>query len=1001
MVRRLIAFAVMALALLAIPAAQADTGNIIEAQNEPPTAKDGWQAGTCTTDEPVGGEPKIKCSPQTPGAFFKTAAGHPPIGFTQYIIQHEESTGKVEPAGITIPTSPIKEPEINRDIKTLRVDLPPGLTVNPNATPKCSLADFENKIGELHVPACGEGSIVGREEVTLVTTVGGVVPAPSPPFPPGNTLPKGTVVAPSKASGTNVPVYNLEPKAGEPALFGFVVAGKEVVFLETEVSWESDFHEAFTIRLPESAPPFATLVSRLVNFGQEAGNQGLVKEGNGTYITNPTTCFNPEEEAFERLYSTWFRAHSYGEEDPLFPNGSTPAEAGLPEGVQQEGCENVPFDPSVKVDPGTTLVDSPAPATVTTEMPFEVPSEGEHELGQSHLRKAVVTMPAGMGLNPSGSVGLVACTDAQFHKGDRINSNSCPADSIVGTAEIKSPVLPKLLTGNVYVGEQKSSDPTSGEEFRTLVEAKSEEEGIVVRLIGNVAADPKTGQLTATFDEQEIGPLAGALPRGLPQAPFEYVKLRFDGAHKVLTSPPTCAAAQTTSTMEPWSTPASTKHPSGSFTLSSVPGGGTCPQTLAQRTFLPSYTAKTDNSQGGAFSPLRVHIGRPDGQQEVKLVDVTFPKGLTAKLAGVPYCAESAIAAAAGKAGKAEQASPSCSSASQIGTTGTESGTGSNPLKLPGKVYLAGPYKNAPLSVVAITPAVSGPFDLGTVVVRVALNVNKETAQINAVTDVIPDVYGGVKLDIRTIDFNVDRSQFMVNPTNCGAQATTGVLNGGGSDPTNPAAFSSYAVNAPFQATGCSKLGFKPKLHTKLFGPVKRAKNPRIRAILEARSGDANVARAALNLPHSLFLDQSHIRTVCTRPQLASRTCPKAAVYGNAEAKSPLLDNKLKGPVYLVSSNHELPDLVADLRGQVNIQLHGVISSKHGGIKTVFNGLPDVAVKKFILNMQGGKKSLLVNSANLCKSRQSSVMNLKAQNGKKLVNNKLPLKVSSCGGKKK
>ncbi len=477
--------------------------------------------------------------------------------------------------------------------------------------------------------------------------------------------------------------------------------------------------------------------------------------------------------------------------------------------------------------------------------------------------------------------------------------------------------------------------------------------------------------------------------------------LRFDGAHKVLTSPPTCAAAQTTSTMEPWSTPTSTKNPSDSFTLSSVPGGGSCPQTLAQRTFLPSYTAKTDNSEGGAFSPLRVHIGRPDGQQEVKLVNVTFPKGLTGKLAGIPYCAESAIAAAAGKTGKAEQASPSCSSASQIGTTSTESGTGPNPLKLPGKVYLAGPYKGAPLSVVSVTPAISGPFDLGTVVVRVALNVNKETAQINAVSDVIPDVYGGVKLDIRTIDFNVDRSQFMVNPTNCAAQATTGVLNGGGSDPTNPAAFSSYAVNAPFQATGCSKLGFKPKLHTKLFGPVKRAKNPRIRAILEARSGDANVARAALNLPHSLFLDQSHIRTVCTRPQLASQTCPKAAVYGNAEAKSPLLDNKLKGPVYLVSSNHELPDLVADLRGQVNIQLHGVISSKHGGIKTVFNGLPDVAVKKFVLNMQGGKKSLLVNSTNLCKRKQSSVMNLKAQNGKKLVNNKLSLRVNSCGGKKK
>ena len=177
---------------------------------------------------------------------------------------------------------------------------------------------------------------------------------------------------------------------------------------------------------------------------------------------------------------------------------------------------------------------------------------------------------------------------------------------------------------------------------------------------------------------------------------------------------------------------------------------------------------------------------------------------------------------------------------------------------------------------VAITPAVAGPFDLGTVVVRVALNVNPETAQINAVSDVIPDVFGGVKLDIRSIDVNVDRSQFMLNPTNCAAQATTGAINGGGADPTNPAAFSSYAVNAPFQATDCNKLAFKPKLHTQLFGgTTKRAKNPRLRAILEARKGDANIARTALTLPHSLFLDQSHIGTVCTRPQLAAQHLPE------------------------------------------------------------------------------------------------------------------------------
>ena len=300
-----------------------------------------------------------------------------------------------------------------------------------------------------------------------------------------------------------------------------------------------------------------------------------------------------------------------------------------------------------------------------------------------------------------------------------------------------------------------------------------------------------------------------------------------------------------------------------------------------------------------------------------------------------------------------------------------------------------------------ITPAVAGPYDLGTVVVRVALNVNPETAQINAVSDAIPNVFGGVKLDIRSIDVNVDQPKFMLNPTNCAAQAISGTINGGGANPLNSASWSSYAVSAPYQATECNKLGFKPKLHTRLSGPTKRAKNPRIRAILEARKGDANVSRTALTLPHSLFLDQSHIKTVCTRPQLASQTCPSGAVYGHAEAITPLLSNKLKGPVYLVSSNHELPDLVADLRGQVNIQVHGVISTKHGGLKTVFNPLPDVPVKKFILNMSGRAKSLLVNSTNTCAGKQLAVLNMKGQNGKQVKDNKYALNMSSCGGKKK
>ena len=981
-------------ALFAMPVlAQANTTDIIEPNTDPPNAANGFQAGTCNTDEPA---PGVKCSPETPDDFFKTAGGHPPVGFTQYIIQHVEGKGVVtETGGFEIPTSEIKEPREDRNIKTLRVDLPPGLTVNPNATPKCSLAAFETKVGEVHVPACDPSTQVGKEEVTLVTTVAGLVPAPSPPFPPTAKLPKGTVVTPDPAKGTLVPVYNIEPKEGEPALFGFVVAGKEVVFLETDVAWQSDFHEGFTIRLPKEELPFTTLKSRLVQNG---------RSGNGTFITNPTTCFNPNE--FPHLYSTWFRAESYGEPNPTFPVGSTAVEAKVEDSsgnlIQQEGCDSVPFEPTIDMNAGTE-VDSPSAATVDVKLPFDPAKEGGDKQSQSHVRKAEVTLPPYMGLNPSGAQGLVACTDPQFKKGVRDYNNECPSDSKVGTATVESPPLNRPLTGNVYVGTQNSSNPESGEQFRILVEAKEPKEGVAARLIGHVKANAQTGQLTAVFDEQQKLEMTGSekdLPSGLPQVPFTSVKLNMDGgARAVLTSPPVCSS-ESTSKLEPYARPGTNAEPKSTVTLTSDPTGGDCPKTMADRKFAPSYNAKSDSTKGGAYSPFHVLIAKRNGEQELKVVDVTLPKGLTGKLAGIPYCSEEAIAAAAGKSGAAEQATPSCPAESLLGTATTNSGTGS-PLKLGGKVYLAGPYKGAALSLVTITPAVAGPFDLGTVVVRVALNVEPETAQIHAVSDVIPDVFGGVKLDLRSINLDIDRSQFMINPTNCAAQATTGVINGGGADPTNSATFSSYAVNDPFQATECNTLGFKPKLKVTLNGPTKRAKNPRLTAVLNAKNGQANVLRTALTMPHSLFLDQGHIGTVCTRPQLASHTCPKKSVYGQAEAKSPLLERKLKGKVFLVSSNHELPDLLVDLRGQVEIYLRGVISSKHGGLKTVFNNVPDVPVSRFALKMKGGKKSLLVNSTNTCAKPQRAKLNIKGQNGKKVKNNKFKLNIASCKKHKK
>lgn len=992
MAKRSVALLLLCLgALMAMPVlAQADTTDIIQPQNE--TTDQGFQAGTCNEETEAG----KNCSVATPNIYFTTAAGHPPIGFTQYIIQHEAFTPLPSPpfpAGSL--TAPIVEPISERTIKTLRSDLPPGLTVNPEATPsRCTTAEFLKEPvpgnGEF-VPECKPETITGEQKVTLVTNKNEVE------IQPGFKAPKGFVIPPIPG-GTLVPIYNLVPAEGEPAKLGFIINKKIPVFLRTEVAWESDFHESFTIELPNTAEVtgLSTLISRLVSKG---------RSGNGTYLTTPTTCFDPNEPAYEHLYSTWFRAHSYGDPDPEFPHGSTPVEAKPPKvgglRVQQGGCENVPFDPTVDVDPGTAEVDSPAPATVTTKLPFNAATEGNDGQMQSHVRKAEVKLPAGMGINPAGAQGLQACTDEQFNKGERIYTNECPPESDIGSVEVVSEPLAEPLLGDVYVGTQNSNDPESGDQFRILLEAKSLHEGIAARLVGHVKANKTTGELTAVIDDQLSNEFFGQLPSGLPQVPFEEIKVHFDGGKDVLTSPPICSS-ESTSKFEPWARPGTFAEPKSTVTLTNDPTGGACPKTMAERKFSPFYKAKTDSQKAGAYSPFHVNIARRDGEQELKAVDVTLPKGLTGKLAGIPYCPEDAIAAAGGRSGKAEKESASCPSASSIGSVTTKSGSGANPLQLTGNAYLAGPYKGAALSMVTITPAVAGPFDLGNVVVRVALNVDPETAQIHAVSDVIPDVFGGVKLDVRAIDVDVNRNQFMLNPTNCAAGATQGTINGGGADPTNPAAFSSYPVSDPFQAIECNKLGFKPKLKIQLYGGTKRNKYPRLKATLTARKGDANIARTAVTMPRSLFLEQGHIGTVCTRPQLASHTCPKASVYGKAWAKSPLLEKKLQGKVYLVSSNNKLPDLLVDLRGQVEIYLRGVIGSgSTGGLKTVFRTVPDVPVSKFVLNMKGGKKSLLVNSTNTCAKPQRAIVNMKGQNGKKKNAKKFKLNVVSCGKKKK
>jgi hypothetical protein len=899
-----------------------------------------WESITCeeNSDTPEVGESPIvgapplakdpgQCSESNP-EFFTQAAGHPNFGITDFTLNTFSTAGAIGfPEGF---------------VKDIVVDTPEGLSVNPEALPQCTVEQLENT-------ECPPASQVGVNYLTVA--------AQSPPC----TTP---VAGKCLNARVALPVYNLVPFDGAPSMVGFQTSFLHEVYIVGSLS-PVDQHVTFTISDidPPGAESPPIIGSRLVFNGVA---------GNGTYLTMPSNCAGGQ---ISKLF-----VDSQG---PPYEVAASSDEAEFETSVGATGCENVPFEPKVDVTTGDA-VDSPEATTVDVKIPFD-PTE---KIANSYLQTAKVVLPEGMGLNPASANGLVACTDAQFGYHTN-NAIGCPAASKIGTVAVQTPGLPpNSLGGNVYVGEPKSNDPSTGEQFRIFIHAFSTRYGVNVRLIGHVFPNLATGQLTAVVGEN-------------PQATFTSFQIRLNGGPKgTLTTPPTCGPNTTNSLLSPWSGQADAS-PTSAFVLSTDPTGGSCPQTLAQRAFAPAYAAASDSSQAGAFSPFRVRIARADGQQELKAVSVTLPKGLTGKLAGIPYCSEAAIAAAAASSGAAQAANYSCPAASQIGTTTTAAGSGSGPIKIGGKAFLAGPYKGAPLSMVSITPGVAGPYDVGTVVVRIALNVNPETAQITAVSDLIPNVFGGVKLDIRSIDFNVDRNEFMLNPTNCAAQASSGTLSGGGSNPADPAAFSSYPFSTPYSTTGCGSLKFKPKLHVRLKGGTKRNKNPQLRAVLEARGGDANIARTALTMPHALFLDQSHIGTVCTRPQLASQTCPKASIYGQAEAITPLLGEKLKGNVYLVSSDHALPDLLADLRGQVNIQLRGVISSKHGGLKTVFNGVPDVPVKKFILNMYGGKKSLLVNSTNTCQGKHTAVLNIKGQNGLQVKNNKFGLNIVSCKGKKK
>jgi hypothetical protein len=389
-----------------------------------------------------------------------------------------------------------------------------------------------------------------------------------------------------------------------------------------------------------------------------------------------------------------------------------------------------------------------------------------------------------------------------------------------------------------------------------------------------------------------------------------------------------------------------------------------------------------------------MQLTRPDGNQPLAGLKVTAPPGFSATLKGVPYCSDAAIAQLndAGYSGQAETASSACPSASLIGTAIAGAGAGERPVYVPGKVYLAGPYNGAPLSLEVVIPAVSGPYDLGNVAVRAAIGVNPITAQVTALSDPIPQILEGIPLRARSIEINLNRQNFALNPTNCDPLSIGATISG--------AEGAQAGLNANFQVANCSELPFRPKLALKLKGATKRTGTPALVATLTTGPGEANIANIQATLPHSEFLDNGHLEEPCTRAIFAQGSvpgehCPAGSRIGFARAATPLLDKPLEGPVYLRSSSHKLPDIVAALHGQIDIELDGRVSSYRQRLRTTFSTVPDAPVSKFTLALDGGRKGLLENSADLCGHIRRASVQITGQNGKQA--NQSPVLSIPCG----
>jgi hypothetical protein len=838
------------------------------------------------------------------------------------------------------------------DSKDLVFRLPPGLIGNPTPFPQCSLTKFLKFA--TFVDECANDTAVGVAAVTVE----------APP-----TFPLTTVA---------VPLFNLTPAVGEPARFGFFVLGAPV-YLDTSVRTGGDY--GVTVKVSNIAQVAAFVGSRVTFWGvpgdpRHDNVRGWSCIADGIYqafapfppcaptgqhqpppfLEMPTSCSGPLQSTVEA--DSWEQEGSFVSSQLRVPLPSL------------DGCNELPFSPSVSVSPDGQAGSTPTGLTVGIHVPQEVSLDAEG-LGESDVKSTTVTLPAGVALNPAAADGLLACSEAQIALQVHA-APSCPEASKVGTVEIETPLLPDRLTGAAYLAAQDANP--FGSLVALYIVAEDPVSGTLVKVAGEVKPDPVTGQLVSTFDNT-------------PQLPFEDLKLHFFGGSRApLSTPASCGSYTTTASIAGWSdNPPS--EPSSAFQITSGPDGSACASPLP---FAPTLTAGSTNIQTGAFSPFTMTMSREDGQQSLRAVRLNMPPGLLGTLSSVKLC------------GEAEADAGTCSPESLIGETVVSVGLGGNPFSVRGgKVYITGPYDGAPFGLSIVNPAKAGPFDLGNVIVRARIEVAPITAALTVTTDdsgpyAIPQILDGIPLQIKHVNVSINRPDFTFNPTNCAPMAIAGALT------SSEGATDALAV--PFQVTNCATLAFKPQFKVSTAGKTSRANGASLDVKLAypkaVWGSQANIKSVKVDLPKQLPSRLTTLQKACTDSTFNQNpaSCPAGSRVGTATATTPIIPVGLSGPAYFVShGGAKFPELVIVLSGYgVTVQLHGETFINSAGItSSTFHTIPDVPIGTFELKLPQGRDSALAANGNLCARVLKMPTTFTAQNGM-VIRQTTPVAPTGC-----